>query len=102
MVALYRSGRQADALQAFAAARRTLAEELGIDPSRRLRELEADILRQAPALDWAPPPGQEGQPAPLELAEPPAAAPTIPLAGEGGWCWSPGSRGAGDRQDPAG
>jgi tetratricopeptide (TPR) repeat protein len=56
MLALYRSGRQGEALQAFAAARRALADELGIDPGRRLRELQAGILRQDPGLDWTPPP----------------------------------------------
>ncbi len=58
MVALYRSGRQADALRAFEYARRTLADELGIDPSRELRDLEQRILEQDPALDlpvWAAP-----------------------------------------------
>jgi DNA-binding SARP family transcriptional activator len=65
MLALYRSGRQAEALQAFAAARRALADELGIDPGRWLRELETGILRQDPGLDWTPPPEEEpGPPAP--------------------------------------
>ncbi len=54
MVALYRSGRQADALQAFQSARRTLADELGVDPGRTLASLEQAILRQDPELD-APP-----------------------------------------------
>ena len=60
MLALYRSGRQAEALQAFAAARRALADELGIDPGRWLRQLETGILRQDPGLDWTPPPAEPG------------------------------------------
>jgi DNA-binding SARP family transcriptional activator/RecA/RadA recombinase len=60
MLALYRSGRQGEALQAFAAARRALADELGIDPGRWLRQLETGILRQDPGLDWAPPPAEPG------------------------------------------
>jgi DNA-binding SARP family transcriptional activator len=54
MLALYRSGRQAEALAAYQEARRTLVEELGLDPGRSLQELERAILRQDPRLD--PPP----------------------------------------------
>ena len=52
MLALYRSDRQADALQAYQDARRTLVEELGIEPGERLRELEQAVLAQDPALAW--------------------------------------------------
>ncbi|GIG10408.1 AfsR/SARP family transcriptional regulator [Catellatospora coxensis] len=51
LTALYRSGRQAAALERFQQLKRLLAEELGIDPSPALRELETAILRQDPALD---------------------------------------------------
>jgi predicted ATPase len=51
MLALYRSGRQAEALQAYRDARSALVDELGIEPGRRLQELEQAILRQDPALD---------------------------------------------------
>ncbi len=50
MLALYRSGRQAEALEAYAEARRVLVGELGIEPSKELHELESAILRQDPAL----------------------------------------------------
>ena len=50
MLALYRSDRQAEALEAYQDARRALVEELGIEPGERLRELERAILAQDPAL----------------------------------------------------
>jgi DNA-binding SARP family transcriptional activator len=55
MTALYRSGRQAEALDAYQHGRRTLVDELGIEPSPALQELERAILRQDPALDGASP-----------------------------------------------
>ena len=51
MLALYRCGRQADALTVYQAARRTLIEELGIELSPPLRELQRAILRQDPSLE---------------------------------------------------
>ena len=49
-LALYQSGRQADALAALRDLRRRLADELGVDPSPAVRQLEADILDHAPTL----------------------------------------------------
>jgi DNA-binding SARP family transcriptional activator len=54
MLCLYRAGRQADALEAYRAARSALVDELGIEPGRRLRELHQSILEQDPGLDLAP------------------------------------------------
>ena len=51
MTALYRGGRQAEALQAYQAARAVLREELGLEPGRSLQDLEQAILRQDPELD---------------------------------------------------
>ena len=53
MLALYRSGRQAEALASFQEARTTLVDELGIEPGPVLRQLELAILRQDPSLDLA-------------------------------------------------
>lgn len=54
MVALYRCGRQAEALRAFAQLRDTLGEQLGIVPSPALARLEEAMLLQRPELDWPP------------------------------------------------
>jgi len=51
MVALYRCGRQAEALAIYQKARRTLVDELGIEPGRQLRRLERAILQQDPSLE---------------------------------------------------
>ena len=56
MLALYRSGRQSEALDAYQQARRLLSAELGLEPGRRLRELEAAILRQDAQLHAPPRP----------------------------------------------
>jgi DNA-binding SARP family transcriptional activator len=51
MLALYRSGRQAEALELYRETRRLFVDELGIEPSPALQELEKAILRQDPGLD---------------------------------------------------
>jgi DNA-binding SARP family transcriptional activator/pimeloyl-ACP methyl ester carboxylesterase len=53
MLALYRSGRHAEALASYQTFRRTLSEELGIEPSASLRELERLMLQQDPSLELA-------------------------------------------------
>jgi DNA-binding SARP family transcriptional activator len=68
LLSLYRSGRQAEALEAYRRVRQTLTEELGIDPGRALQELQAAILAQDRRLDWTPPPNEPtptiGEPTP--------------------------------------
>jgi class 3 adenylate cyclase len=63
MLALYRSGRQAEALDAYQRARNTLVDELGIEPGRELRALHQAILNQDPELDL---PSEPGPSAPRE------------------------------------
>jgi class 3 adenylate cyclase len=58
MLALYRSGRQADALEAYRNARETLVEELGLEPSSELQRLEQAILRHDPSVDLERPPSK--------------------------------------------
>jgi YVTN family beta-propeller protein len=53
MLGLYRSGRQAEALEVFQEFRRTLSEELGLEPGPAIQQLELSILRRDPALDLA-------------------------------------------------
>ncbi len=59
MLALYRGGRQADALEEFQRARKVLIEEVGLEPSTALKSLQASILRQDPALESETPSGQD-------------------------------------------
>jgi DNA-binding SARP family transcriptional activator len=63
MLAMYRSERQADALQAYQDARKKLVDELGIEPGERLRELEQAVLAQDPALALVSPGPDEPEPA---------------------------------------
>jgi predicted ATPase/DNA-binding SARP family transcriptional activator len=80
MLALYRAGRQADALDAFAECRRRLVDDLGIDPGAGLRRMQQAILAQDPALE--PPGAVESGPGPAGAAgaAPAGVAPTIATA----------------------
>lgn len=69
MLALYRSGRQAEALSAYRDAKQMLAEELGIDPTPDLQRLEGAILRQDPDLELAPLPAGPAPAEPHEVGE---------------------------------
>ncbi|WP_448609406.1 BTAD domain-containing putative transcriptional regulator [Geodermatophilus sp. URMC 60] len=100
-LALYRSGRQGDALSVLRRAREHLAEELGIDPGSGLRDLETAILGQVPALDL---PGPRSAPLPAVPAPPPPPSlgrtaelrRLVDLAAEGARVvWIAGEAGAG-------
>ncbi|GAA0900941.1 AfsR/SARP family transcriptional regulator [Streptomyces thermoalcalitolerans] len=65
MIALYRSGRTADALEVYARLRRTLRTELGLEPSARMRDLHTDLLNSAPVTESVYLPGPGSTPVPL-------------------------------------
>ena len=75
MLALYRADRQAEALEAYGEARRTLVDDLGIEPSQALQRLQQAILRHDPSLE------PEGTAAVHGLASSAAAAPSPPTPG---------------------
>jgi YVTN family beta-propeller protein len=86
MLALYRSGRQAEALAAYQEARRLLVDELGIEPSRALQELERSILRQDPSLEVLAPDAVGRRPRSLTSgAAPLPAVTTAPRTGRRRW-----------------
>jgi len=78
MLALYRSGRQAEALDVYRSTRRTFVEEFGLEPAHRLQALERAILTQDPSLDLEGPlPASAGP-----TAEPDRAILVLPSADE--------------------
>jgi DNA-binding SARP family transcriptional activator len=81
MLALYRSGRQAEALEAYRHAREELSDELGLEPSESLKQLEAAILRQDPGLALAADPARvRAAPAATAPERALVVAPTTPDA----------------------
>jgi DNA-binding SARP family transcriptional activator/DNA-binding beta-propeller fold protein YncE len=62
MLALYRSGRQAEALDVYRETRRRLRDDLGLEPGEELRQLERSILAHDPSLDPPPRPGRIARP----------------------------------------
>jgi DNA-binding SARP family transcriptional activator/tetratricopeptide (TPR) repeat protein len=80
MLALYRAGRTADALQVFQDARRGVADELGLDPGTELQELHAAILRCDPDLEVPGLPASATQTAGRQQILPPSAPTSPPVA----------------------
>ena len=75
MIALYRSGRQAEALRAYGELRRTMRAELGIQPSPAIRRLEEAMVLQERQLEWTPP--EPGEPVSLVPSNLPVARSTF-------------------------
>ncbi|WP_158566405.1 BTAD domain-containing putative transcriptional regulator [Micromonospora craterilacus] len=108
MVALYRDGRQAEALEAYREARTALDEQLGLPPGPQLQALERAILHQDPALAFTPrpavpaAPGTPPAPAPTPDAAPaPSPLPGAPPAPDPGWVPAPGDAAAPPADEPS-
>lgn len=85
MVAFYRVGRQADALETYRAFRSRLAEDLGLEPTLELRKLEQAILRQdaslGPVAPLAPRPGAASRKFPSSRVGTSVPVPSTPIVG---------------------
>jgi DNA-binding SARP family transcriptional activator len=77
-LALYRCGRQGEALEAYQRCRAVLGDELGVEPGPELRRLEADVLAQSASLDWVPPSAHRPAAAPHIIAAEPDASRLTP------------------------
>src|SRR5205823_2920301 len=83
MLALYRADRQAEALEAYAEARRTLVDDLGIEPSEALQRLQQAILRHDQTLETPAGTAAVNGLAPGAAAPPPPASSTAAASDEG-------------------
>ncbi len=81
MLALYRSGRQAEALQIYHDTRRVLVDELGIEPSPALQQLHGAILRQDPGLEDGPPVAPAAEDRIKDVVETMLAGRLVPVLG---------------------
>ena len=93
MLALYRCGRQAEALEAFRHARATLVEQIGVEPAPELRRLHDAILRQDPSLDVEPAAAE--LPRELDLTASPPLIGRDPQLRRIRACWQRAGAGAG-------